>query len=168
MRNKTGTQKTGPNRPAKRGRSAGPVRLAQGARAVDRPQFFPRMYLFDFLLWSKNFKGSLKKENAFSRVFLFGLFNWPRWELGNRSHLAFSCIHATAMTSPNSVELKLGAKEPSMEEGSDVSSRYSWRSRGPPAFVAEGVSRPERLHLTTPSKRRRSLLPFEGRHTSEA
>jgi hypothetical protein len=51
-----------------------------------------------------------------SRVFLFGLFNCPRWELGNPSNLAFSCTHTAAMTSLKSVELKLGAKEPSMEE----------------------------------------------------
>jgi hypothetical protein len=53
----------------------------------------------------------LKKENAVSRVFLFGLFNWLKWELRNPSHLAFYCTHAAAMTSPKSVELKLGAKE---------------------------------------------------------
>jgi hypothetical protein len=58
----------------------------------------------------------LKRENAVSRVFLFGLFNWPRWELENPSQLAFSYTHAIAMTSPKSVELKLVAKEPSMEE----------------------------------------------------
>jgi hypothetical protein len=72
--------------------------------------------LFNFLLWLENFKGSLKKENVVSRVFIFGLFNWPRWELGNPSYLAFSCTHATALTSSKSVELKLGAKEPSTEE----------------------------------------------------
>jgi hypothetical protein len=53
----------------------------------------------------------LKKENAVSRVFLFGLFNWLKWELRNPSHLAFYCTHAAAMTSPKSVELKLGTKE---------------------------------------------------------
>jgi hypothetical protein len=74
------------------------------------------MCLFDFFLWSENFKGSLKKENVVSRAFLFGLFNWPNWELGNPSHLAFSCTHVAAMMSPKSVELKQGAKEPSMEE----------------------------------------------------
>jgi hypothetical protein len=74
------------------------------------------MGLLDFLLWSENFKGRLKKENAVSRVFLFELFNWPNWELGNPSPLAFSCIHAAAMMSPKSVELKQGAEEPSMEE----------------------------------------------------
>jgi hypothetical protein len=74
------------------------------------------MWLFDFLLWSENFKGSLNKENLVSRVFLFGLFNWPRWELGNPSHLAFSCTHTAAMTSSKSAELKLGAEEPSMDE----------------------------------------------------
>jgi hypothetical protein len=49
-------------------------------------------------------------------VLLFRLFNWPRWELGNPSQLASLCTHAVAMTSPKSVELKLGTKEPSTEE----------------------------------------------------
>jgi hypothetical protein len=69
------------------------------------------MRLFKFLLCSVNFMERLKKENAVSRVFLFGPFNWLKWELGNPSHLAFYCTHAAAMTSPKSVELKLGAKE---------------------------------------------------------
>jgi hypothetical protein len=60
--------------------------------------------------------GSLKREDAISRVFLFELFNWPNWELENPSHLAFSCTHAAAMMSLKSVELKQGAEEPSMEE----------------------------------------------------
>jgi hypothetical protein len=77
---------------------------------------FPSSLLFDFLLWSENFKGSLKKENAVSRVFLFGQFIWTNWELGNPSHLAFFCTHTAAMVSPKSIELKQGAKEPSMEE----------------------------------------------------
>jgi hypothetical protein len=58
----------------------------------------------------------LKKENAVSRVFLFRIFNWPNWELGNPSHPAFSFTHAAAMMSPKSVELKQGTEEPSMEE----------------------------------------------------
>jgi hypothetical protein len=58
----------------------------------------------------------LKKENAVSIVFLFGLFNRPNWELGNPSHLALSCTHAAAMMSPKTVELKQGAEEPPMEE----------------------------------------------------
>jgi hypothetical protein len=74
------------------------------------------MLLFDFLLQSENFKGSLNKENEVSRVFLFGLFIWPNWELGNPSHLAIFCTHAVALVSPRSVELKQGSKEPSMEE----------------------------------------------------
>jgi hypothetical protein len=74
------------------------------------------LLLFDFLLQSKNVKGSLNKENEVSRVFLFGLFIWPNWELGNPSHLAIFCTDAAAMVSPRSVELKQGAKEPSMEE----------------------------------------------------
>jgi hypothetical protein len=74
------------------------------------------MLLFDFLLWSENIKGSLNKENAVPRVFLFGLFIWPNWELGNPSHLAFFYTHVAAMVSPKSIELKQGAEEPSMEE----------------------------------------------------
>jgi hypothetical protein len=74
------------------------------------------MLLFDFLLLSENFKGSFNKENAVSRVFLFRLFIWLNWELGNPSHLAIFCTHAVAMVSPKSVEFKQGAKEPSMEE----------------------------------------------------
>jgi hypothetical protein len=74
------------------------------------------MLLFDFLLQSENFKESLNKENEVPRVFLFGLFIWPNWELGNPSHLAIFCTHAAAMVSLRSVELKQGAEEPSMEE----------------------------------------------------
>jgi hypothetical protein len=74
------------------------------------------MLLFDFLLRSKYFKGSSNKENEVSWVFLFGLFIWPNWELGNPSHLAIFCTHAAAMVSPRSVKLKQGAKESSMEE----------------------------------------------------
>jgi hypothetical protein len=51
-----------------------------------------------------------------SRVFLPGLFKWPRWELGNLSQFASFCTQAAAMTSPRSVEMKLGAKEPLVEE----------------------------------------------------
>jgi hypothetical protein len=110
----------------------------------------------------------LNKEIEVPRVFLFGLFISPNWELGNPSHQAYFCTHAAAMVSPTSLELKQGAKEPSMEEVSDASSSYPSRSRGPPASVAEGVSRPELSHLATPSKRRRFLLPFEGQRASVA
>jgi hypothetical protein len=105
---------TGPARGAGWAGRPGPTGL--GGPGGGSPWFFPRTCLFDFLLWSKNFKGSLKKENAVSRVSLFRLFNWPNWELGNPSHLVFSCTDAAAMMSPKSVELKQGAKEPSMEE----------------------------------------------------
>jgi hypothetical protein len=74
------------------------------------------MLLFDFFLRSENLKGSLNKEIEVPRVFLFGLFIWPNWELGNPSHLAFFCTHTAAMVSLNSVELKQGTEEPSMEE----------------------------------------------------
>jgi hypothetical protein len=74
------------------------------------------LLLFDFLLRSENFKGSLKKENGVPRVFLFGLFIWPNWELGNQPFQAIFCTLAAAIVSPRSLELKLEAKEPSMEE----------------------------------------------------
>jgi hypothetical protein len=74
------------------------------------------MLLFDFLLRSEHFKGSLNKENEVSRVFLFGLFIWPNWELRNPSYLSIFCTHVASMVSPRSIELKQGAKEPSMEE----------------------------------------------------
>jgi hypothetical protein len=46
---------------AEQGAPAGPVRPAQGGSSGGSPRFFPRTCLFDFLLWSENFKGSLKK-----------------------------------------------------------------------------------------------------------
>jgi hypothetical protein len=106
--NKGGTRKTGPTRPPRQGGPAGP----DGGR----PRFLPEWLLFDFLLRSENFKGSLKKENDVPRVFLFRLFIWPNWELGNQSFQAIFCTHAAAIVSPRSLELKLETKEPSMEE----------------------------------------------------
>jgi hypothetical protein len=76
----------------------------------------PELLLFDFLLRSEKFKGSLNKENEVPRVFLFGLFIWPNWELGNQSHQAIFYTHEVAIVSPRSLELKQEAKEPSMEE----------------------------------------------------
>jgi hypothetical protein len=126
------------------------------------------MLLFDFLLRSENFKGSLNKENKVPRIFLFGLFIWPNWELGNPSHQAFFCTHAAAMVSPRSVELKQGAEEPSMEEAKRCELKLPIEIKRTPASVVEGVSRPELSLLATPSKRRMSLLLFEGRRASEA
>jgi RNase P subunit RPR2 len=74
------------------------------------------LLLFDFLLRSGNFKGSLKKDNEAPRVFLFGLFIWPNWEIGNQSHQAIFCTLAAAIVSPRSLELKQEAKKPTMEE----------------------------------------------------
>jgi hypothetical protein len=74
------------------------------------------LLLFEFLLRSENFKGSLKKENEVPRVFLFGLFIWPNWELVNQSNQVIFCTRAAAIVPPRSLELKLEAKEPSMEE----------------------------------------------------
>jgi hypothetical protein len=92
--------------PAREPRQAGwPGSTSPRGPSGGSPQVYPETCLFDFLLWSEHFKGSMKKENAVSRVFVFGLFNWPRWELRNPSHLAFSCTHAATMMSPKSVEL---------------------------------------------------------------
>jgi hypothetical protein len=115
---KGGTRETGPDRPPEQGGPAGPGRSAQVGPGGILPYFFPDLLLFDFLLRLENFKGSLNKENEVPRVFLFGLFIWPNWELGNPSHQAYFCTHAAAMVSPRSVELKQGAEleEPSMEE----------------------------------------------------
>jgi hypothetical protein len=74
------------------------------------------LLLFDFLLWLENFKGSLKKENVVLRASLFGLFIWPNWELGNQPLQAIFCTLAAAIVPPRSLELKLEAKKPSMEE----------------------------------------------------
>jgi hypothetical protein len=57
------------DRPGPRDRVGRPVGPGGG-----RPRFLPELLLFDFLLRSENFKGSLKKENEVPRVFLFGLF----------------------------------------------------------------------------------------------
>jgi hypothetical protein len=107
-----GARKTGPARPPRQGGPAGPVRPAQVGPGGGRSQVLPELLLFDFLLRSENFKGSLKKENEVPRVFLFGLFIWPNWGLGNKSHQAIFCTHTAAIVSPRSLELKQEAKEP--------------------------------------------------------
>jgi hypothetical protein len=101
---KGGTRETGPDRPPEQGGPAGPVQPAQWGPGGGSPRFFPGMLLFDFLIWSENFKGRLSKENQVSKVFLFRLFIWTNWELGKLSHLAIFCTHAAAMVSPRSVE----------------------------------------------------------------
>jgi hypothetical protein len=50
------------------------------------------------------------------RVFLFRLFIWLNWELGNQSLQAIFCTQTVAIVSPRSLELKQEAKKPSMEE----------------------------------------------------
>jgi hypothetical protein len=102
-------EKTDPARPPRPGGPAGPVRPAQVGPGGGWSRFLPELLLFDFILGSENFKGSLNKD---PRVFLFGLFIWPNWELGNQSHEAIFCTHAIAIVSPRSLELKQGAKEP--------------------------------------------------------
>jgi hypothetical protein len=111
-----GTRETRPDRPSEQGGPAGPVRPAQVGPGGGSPQVLPELLLFDFLLQSENFKVSSNKENEVPRVFLSGLFIWLNWELGNSSHQGIFCTHTTDMVSPRSLELKQGAKEPSMEE----------------------------------------------------
>jgi hypothetical protein len=74
------------------------------------------LLLFDFLVWSENFKGSVKKENNVPRAFLSGLFIWPNWELEVQTFQAIFCTLVVAIVPPRSLELKLEAKKPSMEE----------------------------------------------------
>jgi hypothetical protein len=54
------------------------------------------LLLFDFLVWSENFKGSVKKENEVPRAFLSGLFIWPNWELEDQTFQAIFCTLAAA------------------------------------------------------------------------
>jgi hypothetical protein len=67
-----------------------------------------------------------------------------------------------------SLELKQGAKEPSMEEAKRCELKLPIEMKRTARIRAEGVSRPELSHLATPSKERRSLRPFEGRRASKA
>jgi hypothetical protein len=76
----------------------------------------PELLLFDFLLWSENFKGSLKREMRFLGLPLSGLFIWTSWELGNQPLQAIFCTLAAAIVSSRSLELKQEDKKPSMEE----------------------------------------------------
>jgi hypothetical protein len=126
------------------------------------------LLLFDFLLRSENFKGSLNKEIKVPRVFLFGLFIWPNWELGNPSHPTIFCTHAAAMVSPRSVELKQGAKEPSMEEAKRCELKLPFEIKRTARIHCGGRVPTGASLLATPSKRRRSLLLFEGQHASVA
>jgi hypothetical protein len=126
------------------------------------------LLLFDFLLRSENFKGSLNKENEVPRVFLFGLFIWPNWELGNPFHLAIFCTHAAAMVFPRNLELKQGAEEPSMEEAKRCelklpveikrTARIRYGGRVPTGAIAS----------RNPVKEEKVPTPFEGRRASEA
>jgi hypothetical protein len=68
MRKNGGARKTGPARPPRQGGSAGPVRPAQVGPGGGWFRFLPELLLFDFLLRSENFKGSLNKENEVPRL----------------------------------------------------------------------------------------------------
>jgi hypothetical protein len=47
-----------------------------------------------------------------SMAFFPRLFKGMRWELRNPSQFASFCTQAAAMTSPRSVEIKLGVEDP--------------------------------------------------------
>jgi hypothetical protein len=68
--------------------------------------------VFDFLVGSKNFREVKKRKKIDSMAFLPGLFKGTRLELENPSQFASFCTQAAAMTSPRSVEIKLGAEKP--------------------------------------------------------
>jgi hypothetical protein len=74
------------------------------------------LLLFDFLVWSENFKGSVKRKIRFPELFLSGLFIWPNWELEDQTFQTIFCTLVAAIMPPRSLELKLEAKKPSMEE----------------------------------------------------
>jgi hypothetical protein len=75
------------------------------------------LLLFDFLLWSENFKGSLKKENEVLRV--FSLRTIYLAELGARESTPPSNILHPCSSHCAPKELRVeaqGAKKPLMEE----------------------------------------------------
>jgi hypothetical protein len=108
-----------------KGNRTGPRNRVGRPAQSDRPRWAPAAFCPCFspdCSFSTSFFGQkilrevLNKEIVVPRVLLFILFIWPNWELGNPSHQAIFCTHAVAMVSPRSLELKQGAKEPSMEE----------------------------------------------------
>jgi hypothetical protein len=88
----------------------GPISL--GGPGGGSPSISSGTRVFDFLVWLENFREVKKRKKMVSRAFLPGLFKGMRWELGNPSQFASFCTQAAAMTSPRSVEIKLGADEP--------------------------------------------------------
>jgi hypothetical protein len=72
------------------------------------------------------------------------------------------------MMSLKSVKMKLGTKEPLTEEVKQCELKLPMEIKRTAASIAEGVSQPGQSHLATTSRRRGSLLPFEGRSPSEA
>jgi hypothetical protein len=133
------------------------------------------LLLFDFLLWSENFKGSLKKENEVLRVFLFGLFIWPNWELGNQPLQAIFCTLAAAIVPPRSLELKLEAKKPSMEEAmrcelklpAKRTARIRCGGRGPTGALASR-NPVEREKVPTPVRRSARIQGMKRKDYKEA
>jgi hypothetical protein len=71
------------------------------------------------------------------------------------------------MTFPKSVELKLGAEEPSME-AKQCELKLLVEIKRTTRIRCGGRVPTKQSHIATPSRRRRSLLPFEGRCASEA
>jgi hypothetical protein len=158
--------RTGPA--PEQGGPAGPVRPAQWGPGGGSPRFFPGMLIFNFLLRSENFKGSMNKENGVRRVFLFGLFIWPNWELGNPSHLAIFCTHAAAMVSSRIVELKQGAEEPSMEEAKRCELKLPVEIKRTTRIHCGGRVPTGAIASRNPVKEEKVPTPVEGRHASEA
>jgi hypothetical protein len=72
------------------------------------------------------------------------------------------------MVSPRRVVSKQGAEEPSMEEAKRCELKLPVEIKRTARIRCGGHVRPELSLLATPSKRRRSLLPFEGQRASMA
>jgi hypothetical protein len=124
------------------------------------------LLLFDFLVWSENFKGSVKKENKVPRAFLSGLFIWPKWELEDQTFQAIFCTLAAAIVPLRILELKLEAKEPSMEEAMRCELKLPFKRT---ARIRCGGCVPTGAHASrNPVEGERSLRPFEGWHASKA
>jgi hypothetical protein len=74
------------------------------------------MRVFDFLVWSENFREVKKRKKMGSRVCLLGLFKRMRLELENPSQFASFCTQAATMMSLRSMETKLGTEKRSKLE----------------------------------------------------
>jgi hypothetical protein len=74
------------------------------------------VYYFSKTLSEAQLNYVKKRKMGFLEYSFPDYLNWPKWELWNPSQFTFFCTQAAAMTSPKSIEMKLGAKEALAEE----------------------------------------------------